>query len=77
MYWKIQILITVFFVKIISKKWLGYTGKPIEDVVNIGIGGSDLVSIFLVWHFNFKSIEKFDLNIQQIDKHLKKYNALI
>ena len=23
--------------------WLGYTGKPIESVVNIGIGGSDLV----------------------------------
>lgn len=31
-------------IKVISKKWLGYTGKPIEDVVNIGIGGSDLVS---------------------------------
>lgn len=23
-------------------EWLGYTGKPIRDVVNIGIGGSDL-----------------------------------
>lgn len=23
-------------------KWLGYTGKPITDIVNIGIGGSDL-----------------------------------
>lgn len=23
-------------------KWLGYTGKPIADIVNIGIGGSDL-----------------------------------
>jgi len=22
--------------------WLGYTGKPIKDIVNIGIGGSDL-----------------------------------
>ena len=22
--------------------WKGYTGKPITDVVNIGIGGSDL-----------------------------------
>lgn len=26
----------------VSKQWVGYTGKPIEDVVNIGIGGSDL-----------------------------------
>ena len=25
-----------------SGKWLGYTGKPIRNVVNIGIGGSDL-----------------------------------
>ena len=27
---------------IISGNWKGYTGKPITDVVNIGIGGSDL-----------------------------------
>nr|WP_318384257.1 glucose-6-phosphate isomerase [uncultured Enterobacter sp.] len=27
---------------IISGQWKGYTGKPITDVVNIGIGGSDL-----------------------------------
>ncbi|NIH41303.1 MAG: glucose-6-phosphate isomerase [Buchnera aphidicola (Periphyllus aceris)] len=27
---------------IINKKWKGYTGKFITDVVNIGIGGSDL-----------------------------------
>ncbi|XP_050544764.1 glucose-6-phosphate isomerase [Daktulosphaira vitifoliae] len=31
-----------FSEEVISKKWVGYTGKPIEDVVNIGIGGSDL-----------------------------------
>lgn len=27
---------------VISGKWRGFTGKPITDVVNIGIGGSDL-----------------------------------
>lgn len=27
---------------IINKKWRGYTGKYITDIVNIGIGGSDL-----------------------------------
>ena len=27
---------------VISGDWKGYTGKPITDVVNIGIGGSDL-----------------------------------
>ncbi len=25
-----------------SQRWLGYTGKPIKNIVNIGIGGSDL-----------------------------------
>jgi len=28
--------------KVVSGKWKGYTGKAITDVVNIGIGGSDL-----------------------------------
>lgn len=32
----------VFSEKIISGEWKGYTGKSITDVVNIGIGGSDL-----------------------------------
>jgi glucose-6-phosphate isomerase len=31
-----------FSQKVRSGKWLGYTGKPIQDIVNIGIGGSDL-----------------------------------
>ena len=32
----------VFSEKIISGQWKGYTGKSITDIVNIGIGGSDL-----------------------------------
>ncbi len=28
--------------RIHSGQWLGYTGKPITDIVNIGVGGSDL-----------------------------------
>jgi glucose-6-phosphate isomerase len=32
----------VFSEKIQSGEWRGFTGKPITDVVNIGIGGSDL-----------------------------------
>lgn len=31
-----------FCQKVISGEWKGYTGKEITDVVNIGIGGSDL-----------------------------------
>ena len=34
--------VRAFSNKVISGKWKGYTGKPITDVVNIGIGGSDL-----------------------------------
>ncbi|XP_061532379.1 glucose-6-phosphate isomerase a isoform X1 [Phycodurus eques] len=32
----------VFSQKVRSGEWKGFTGKPITDVVNIGIGGSDL-----------------------------------
>ncbi len=32
----------VFADKVRSRSWLGQTGKPIRNVVNIGIGGSDL-----------------------------------
>ena len=31
-----------FCQQLIAGKWKGYSGKPITDVVNIGIGGSDL-----------------------------------
>ncbi len=31
-----------FTESVLSKQWKGHTGKPIETVVNIGIGGSDL-----------------------------------
>ncbi len=32
----------IFTQKVKSGEWLGYTGKRITDIVNIGIGGSDL-----------------------------------
>ena len=35
-------IIKIFTEKVISGQWKGITGKPITDVVNIGIGGSDL-----------------------------------
>jgi glucose-6-phosphate isomerase len=34
--------IKVFSEKLLSGAWKGYTGKAITDIVNIGIGGSDL-----------------------------------
>ncbi len=32
----------IFSDQLISGQWKGYTGKPIQNIVNIGIGGSDL-----------------------------------
>lgn len=32
----------IFSEKILSGSWKGFTGKPIKDIVNIGIGGSNL-----------------------------------
>ncbi|MCK0199744.1 glucose-6-phosphate isomerase [Ornithobacterium rhinotracheale] len=34
--------------RVISGEWKGYTGKAITDVVNIGIGGSDLGPVMVV-----------------------------
>jgi glucose-6-phosphate isomerase len=34
--------IETFSEKVISGQWKGYTGKAVSDIVNIGIGGSDL-----------------------------------
>lgn len=42
-------------------KWLGYTGKTITDVVNIGIGGSDLGPVMVTEAL--KAYSKRDLNV--------------
>lgn len=34
--------IELFSQKVVSGQWKGYTGKSVTDIVNIGIGGSDL-----------------------------------
>ncbi|HIP75595.1 MAG TPA: glucose-6-phosphate isomerase, partial [Psychromonas hadalis] len=39
---KVQAQMKVFCAKVHSGDWKGYTGKAITDIVNIGIGGSDL-----------------------------------
>lgn len=36
-----------FCAQVHEGKWLGYTGRKITDVVNIGIGGSDLGAVFV------------------------------
>jgi len=52
---KARQLIKTFSEEIISGKWKGYTGKAITDVVNIGIGGSDLGPKMLVEALDFYS----------------------
>ena len=39
---KVQQQMKAFCAKVHSGEWKGYTGKAITDIVNIGIGGSDL-----------------------------------
>lgn len=39
---KVKNQMKTFTNQVISGKWKGYTGLPITDIVNIGIGGSDL-----------------------------------
>ena len=44
---KVQEKMKTFCNKVISGEWKGYTGKEITDVVNIGIGGSDLGPVMI------------------------------
>ena len=37
-----------FSERIINRKWKGYTGKSITDIINIGIGGSDLGVVMVI-----------------------------
>ncbi len=39
---RVQNRMKAFADKVSDKKWLGFSGKPVTDIVNIGIGGSDL-----------------------------------
>lgn len=65
--------------KIISGEWKGYTGKAITDVVNIGIGGSDLGPYMVTEalrpyknHLNMHFVSNIDGT--QIVETLKKIN---
>lgn len=51
----------IFSEKVRSGEWLGYTGKRITDIVNIGIGGSDLGPVMVC--DALKPYAKPDLNV--------------
>ncbi len=69
----------IFSDAIISGNWKGYTGKPITDVVNIGIGGSDLGPVMVTEalkayknHLNLHFVSNVDAT--HIVETLKKLN---
>jgi len=61
----------VFAEKIRSGEWKGYTGKPIKNVVNIGIGGSDLGPVMAyeaLKHYSKRDmVFRFISNVDGID----------
>ena len=64
-----------------SGKWKGYTGKPIKNIVNIGIGGSDLGPVMVteaLKPYKVKDIESFfvsNVDATHIAETLKKVDA--
>ena len=65
--------------KIISGEWKGYTGKPITDIVNIGIGGSDLGPVMITealgaYHNHLKTHFVSNVDGTHIVETLKKLN---
>ena len=57
--------------KVRSGEWKGYTGKPIRNVVNIGIGGSDLGPVMAyeaLKHYSKRDLEfRFVSNVDATD----------
>ncbi len=75
----------IFSEKVRSGSWKGYTGKAISDVVNIGIGGSDLgpnmvsraLSPYAKDHFNVHFVSTVDgMQIQQMLRDLNPESTL-
>ena len=66
--------------KVHSGEWKGYTGKKIEYIVNIGIGGSDLGPVMVteaLKHYKIKGIETYfvsNVDGTHIAETLKKVN---
>ncbi len=68
---KVQAQMKIFCNKIHSGEWLGYSGKKIKYIVNIGIGGSDLGHVMVteaLKPYNIEGIEAhFVSNIDGTD----------
>ena len=62
---------STFCEQVRTGKWLGHTGKPIRNIVNIGIGGSDLGPVMAyeaLRHYSDRSLTfRFVSNVDGID----------
>jgi glucose-6-phosphate isomerase len=64
---------TAFAKRVRSGEWKGFTGKPIKNVVNVGIGGSDLGPVMAyeaLKHYSERNLVfRFVSNVDGIDFH--------
>ncbi len=62
---------TVFCERVRSGQWTGHTGKPIRNIVNIGIGGSDLGPVMayeaLRYYSDRSRVFRFVSNVDGVD----------
>lgn len=62
---------SAFATAIREERWLGYTGRPIRNIVNIGIGGSDLGPVMAyeaLRHFSDRKLQiRFVSNVDYTD----------
>ena len=72
--------IKTFVENVHSGKWKGYTGKPVTDIVNIGIGGSDLGPYMVTEALKYYKVENItphfvsNVDSTHIYQTLKKLN---
>lgn len=76
----VQNRMKAFADKVSNKKWLGFSGKPVTDIVNIGIGGSDLGPVMATealkpfWKEGLRVFFVSNIDGTHISETLKKLN---
>ena len=77
---RVQNRMKTFADKVSDKKWLGFSGKPLTDIVNIGIGGSDLGPVMVTealkpfWKEGLRVFFVSNIDGTHIAETLKKLN---
>ncbi len=77
---RVQNRMKTFADKVSNKKWIGFSGKPVTDIVNIGIGGSDLGPVMVTealkpfWKEGLRVFFVSNIDGTHIAETLKKLN---